>query len=114
MIGKLCTVPPEGWYCTRISGHEGPCAALPVVNIENPDDVVSMFSVTKKQSEQAKIWRQTHDEKKHSKEFKHNQRYSGAIGGAYTWQFTGTSLGEIVSIRCSCGDEINLTDWSDF
>jgi hypothetical protein len=24
-----CTVPPEGWYCTREPGHDGPCAALP-------------------------------------------------------------------------------------
>lgn len=24
---KSCTVPPEGWYCTRQAGHEGPCAA---------------------------------------------------------------------------------------
>jgi hypothetical protein len=22
-----CTLPPEGWYCTREPGHEGPCAA---------------------------------------------------------------------------------------
>jgi len=25
-----CTVPPEGWYCTRAPGHDGPCAAWPV------------------------------------------------------------------------------------
>lgn len=25
----LCELPPEGWYCTRGKGHEGPCAALP-------------------------------------------------------------------------------------
>ena len=24
-----CQVPPEGWFCTRESGHEGPCAAWP-------------------------------------------------------------------------------------
>lgn len=22
-----CTIPPEGWFCTRTAGHEGPCAA---------------------------------------------------------------------------------------
>ncbi len=26
-----CTVPPKGWRCTRESGHDGPCAAWPVV-----------------------------------------------------------------------------------
>lgn len=25
-----CRVPPAGWRCTRESGHEGPCAAVPV------------------------------------------------------------------------------------
>ena len=25
----LCSVPPEGWYCTRPAGHDGPCAAHP-------------------------------------------------------------------------------------
>lgn len=25
-----CTVPPDGWRCTRGSGHDGPCAAIPV------------------------------------------------------------------------------------
>lgn len=24
-----CKVPPEGWYCTREPGHDGPCAAYP-------------------------------------------------------------------------------------
>jgi hypothetical protein len=24
-----CTIPPEGWYCTREPRHEGPCAAYP-------------------------------------------------------------------------------------
>lgn len=25
-----CTLPPKGWYCTRESGHDGPCAAWPI------------------------------------------------------------------------------------
>ncbi len=24
-----CTVPPDGWACTRDAGHGGPCAAVP-------------------------------------------------------------------------------------
>jgi hypothetical protein len=27
---NLCNRPPEGWYCTRGAGHEGPCAAVRV------------------------------------------------------------------------------------
>lgn len=26
---KGCTNPPEGWYCSREPGHQGPCAAHP-------------------------------------------------------------------------------------
>lgn len=25
-----CSVPPEGWWCSRQPGHEGPCATRPV------------------------------------------------------------------------------------
>jgi len=25
-----CTVPPDGWHCTRAPGHDGPCAAWPI------------------------------------------------------------------------------------
>lgn len=27
-----CDAPPPGWVCSREKGHEGPCAAYPVVN----------------------------------------------------------------------------------
>jgi hypothetical protein len=29
---KPCTKPPEGWTCSRIDGHEGPCAASPAAS----------------------------------------------------------------------------------
>jgi hypothetical protein len=28
-IKHSCDIPPEGWFCTRLYGHEGPCAAYP-------------------------------------------------------------------------------------
>ncbi len=41
--------------------------------------------------------------------------YSGAIGGRLTFMVTGTSLGEIVKVRCClCGHEHYLTNWDDF
>lgn len=27
--GMVCDVPTPGWYCTRLRGHDGPCAAHP-------------------------------------------------------------------------------------
>ncbi|MBV4365873.1 hypothetical protein [Erwinia phyllosphaerae] len=33
-----CNIPPQGWYCTRQSGHEGPCAAHPADGGNNEHD----------------------------------------------------------------------------
>ncbi len=27
MNNNTCNIPPEGWWCSRDKGHEGPCAA---------------------------------------------------------------------------------------
>lgn len=40
--------------------------------------------------------------------------YAGAIGGRYTYSFTPTGLGVIVSIKCWCGAELDLTDNEDW
>lgn len=32
-----CKFPPQGWYCTRSAGHDGPCAALPEKDRESCD-----------------------------------------------------------------------------
>ena len=39
---------------------------------------------------------------------------SGAIGGAETYCFTPTSIGVIVEVKCACGCEIDLTDYSQW
>jgi hypothetical protein len=54
-----------------------------------------------------------HDAEKHIPPGK-TFRYSGAIGGAYTWEFTGTSLGEVVHVRCSCGEVIDVSDYDSW
>lgn len=28
-INLGCALPPKGWFCSRVPGHDGPCAALP-------------------------------------------------------------------------------------
>jgi len=40
--------------------------------------------------------------------------YAGAAGGSLTYEFTPTGLGEIVSVKCVNGNELNLTDWDGF
>ena len=38
----------------------------------------------------------------------------GAIGGRLTYSFTPTSLGLITVVSCACGEEANLTDYSNW
>jgi hypothetical protein len=33
----------------------------------------------------------------------------GAIGGRFTYSFTPTGLGDIIRIKCACGEELDLT-----
>ena len=30
-IPQRCAMPPVGWWCSRPGGHDGPCAARPIV-----------------------------------------------------------------------------------
>ena len=68
------------------------------------------FHVADKDYQRAKEWSGQHDQEKHTPPGK-TSRYSGAIGGAYTWCFTPTNIGTVVKIKCSCGEELNLTDY---
>lgn len=39
MRGQGCTLPPEGWYCTREPLHKGPCAALPILERPSKEEM---------------------------------------------------------------------------
>lgn len=41
-------------------------------------------------------------------------KYVGAIGGSLTYCFTPTGLGTIIKVKCSCGDEIDVTNYDEF
>lgn len=32
-VDQGCKLPPEGWWCSREPGHEGPCAARPLPTV---------------------------------------------------------------------------------
>jgi hypothetical protein len=36
---EQCDKPPEGWSCSRIKGHEGPCAAAPLAQSAEQDRI---------------------------------------------------------------------------
>lgn len=115
-----CGRPDTPWSCSREPGHKGPCTATrdervslrPVMaDIKTFSDYQPAFYLCKEQSEAIRTWMKEHDETRHAASFKHGQRYSGAIGGAYTFCFTPTSLGTVAKVECSCGERFDVTDY---
>lgn len=71
------------------------------------------FNISKEEFEKAKSWKKAHDLEKHI-EPGQTHRYSGAIGGAYTWCFTPTSVGDVCTVQCSCGESLDFTDYESW
>lgn len=47
--------------------------------------------------------------KKHNEECPYaSPKRQGAIGGRLTYMFTPTSIGTIATVKCACGEEIDL------
>lgn len=39
------------------------------------------------------------------------QKDVGAIGGRYSFEFTPTSIGMAIAVKCTCGEKENVTDY---
>lgn len=72
-----------------------------------------MFFISTEQKEKAYQWQKEHDQAKHIPEGK-TYRYSGAIGGAYTYCITPTSIGDVLKIKCSCGDILDVSEYDQW
>ena len=38
-----CMMPPKGWECSRVKGHEGPCAARPAIHKNGRENKFRVF-----------------------------------------------------------------------
>lgn len=63
MADETCTLPPEGWYCTRGAGHDGPCAAHS--DLSSSSRPPTMYDLAKRYVE-AVEWNEEHPEDAHS------------------------------------------------
>jgi hypothetical protein len=63
-----------------------------------------MFTPTEKELEVAKSWIEQHKKD-------HVMKYEGVSGGRWTWLFTPTTIGCVVRIRCTCGEEKDVSNY---
>ena len=64
-----------------------------------------MFKLDDRDNKEFSKWKKEHDKTCKFADLM-NQ---GAIGGRFTYSFTPTGLGCIVTVKCGCGEELNLT-----
>ena len=82
-------------------------------DLETYTDPQPAFCLSKEQREAASSWMKEHDAAKHIPAGE-TVRYAGAIGGAYTWSFTQTSLGAVAKVQCSCGALADVSGYNDW
>lgn len=68
---------------------------------------MSVLNLSKSQKEKYEDWAKNHTCKYRTA---HGFRYMGAAGGADTFHITGTGLGEIIEVECTCGAKLDLTE----
>jgi hypothetical protein len=73
-------------------------------------EIVQMFYLTQGELDKGNAWTRAHDKEKHIPRGK-KRRDVGAIGGAYTWCFTPTGIGVACTVKCACGDKIDITNY---
>lgn len=64
------------------------------------------FDMSEKEEEAYNAWFQEH--KKKCKIYKKGQHRH------FTYKFTPVGMGEVIKIECSCGKEIDVTDWESW
>lgn len=100
---------PNTFPCNLDQNHEGKCSLS--VNFDGVQfsGKKPLFHISNEQSEATSKWITDH-EKSHIPPGK-TVRYTGAIGGAYTWKITPTSIFNIIVVKCCCGEELDVTDY---
>ena len=69
-----------------------------------------MFQLSDQELKEEKKWLE-----EHNKECRFaDSMNQGAIGGRLSYIFTPTSLGVLTKVRCACGEEIDVTDVSNW
>lgn len=71
---------------------------------EMKEDYLRGFPLSKDEETAISKWKDNHIRRKHWDVKNKCPKYTGAIGGTFSYQFTPTGIGVIGEIRCSCGE----------
>lgn len=74
-------------------------------NNNKESDVAMTFSISQKEWEVIKQWQEKHIKEKHN-----GNDYAGAIGGRFSFEWIPTSIGEVGTVKCSCGEEFTFQE----
>ncbi len=117
-----CSKLPRPWLCSLDHEHEGPCSATRDPNVSEKSvhvecatytDYQPVYGFHKEQREAIDRWITEHNAARHippGRKF----RYAGAIGGAFTFEFTSTTIGMVSCVRCSCGEKLDVSDYDNW
>jgi len=70
------------------------------------------FSLTPEQVEKYLAWNEAH--KAECPFFDGHTYATGSIGGRVSFEFSSTGLGTVTRAKCSCGKEIDLSDYENW
>ena len=76
----------------------------------NKQDKTDLFYLTTREMEKIREWDDEH--RKTCPIIKDTNRHSGILGRRLVFQFTSTGIGSIIKVKCTCGEEIDITDVS--
>lgn len=72
---------------------------------EEYTNIAVSFDITKEEDKAINAWVKNHIFNRHQ-----GHHYGGAIGGTYEYIFTPTSIGEVGTIKCTCGDSFTFRE----
>lgn len=70
---------------------------------DNSSFIGTMFLIEEPDAQKVRKWQNEHP-------CKIRGQYQGAIGGAFTFTFTDTSIGQIQIVKCGCGSKLMISD----
>ncbi len=94
----------SGAIVTTSNGEQGILSLEEFEKLYDPPWDNFSFSLSKEEKVKAQVFLSEHR--------KHEGRT--AIGGAFTFEFTDTSIGTVVKVRCSCGEKVDVTNYDEW